>query len=269
MGFKEFMDAQSPFGGGITFRKLTRVRRLYILKAKDTGIFLHALYEKSSVLLHELKKCITLHFKVLFMNNPAQDLKHIKELMERSSRFISLSGLSGVFAGIYALIGAYFAKNYIQSRGYVRGERNDFQWVDFHWNLVGIAVVVLSASLITAIFFTTRNARKKGQRIWDVHAKRLLVNLAIPLAAGGVFVLLLLANGSGYLVAPAMLLFYGLALVNGSNFTLRDIRYLGLCEIALGLLATYFWGHGLLFWTLGFGVLHIVYGGLMYWKYER
>jgi len=203
------------------------------------------------------------------MNNAAQDLKHIKELMERSSRFISLSGLSGVFAGVYALMGAFFANQYIKSNGYTRGTTNDFEWADFHWHLVGIASLVLLASLTTAVYFTTKNARKKGQRIWDVHAKRLLINLAIPLFAGGVFVLLLLANGTGYLVAPAMLLFYGLALVNGSNFTLRDIRYLGLSEIALGLLATYFWGHGLLFWTLGFGVLHIVYGGLMYWKYER
>jgi hypothetical protein len=96
-----------------------------------------------------------------------------------------------------------------------------------------------------------------------------VINLAIPLAVGGIFCAILLYHGIVYLMAPAMLIFYGLALVNGSKYTLTDIRYLGLSEIVLGVFAAFFIGYGLLAWAIGFGVLHIVYGTLMYYKYER
>ena len=71
------------------------------------------------------------------------------------------------------------------------------------------------------------------------------------------------------LVAPTTLLFYGLALYNAGKYTLDEIRYLGVSEIILGLLGCIFIGYGLMFWALGFGVLHIVYGFMMWWKYER
>jgi hypothetical protein len=63
--------------------------------------------------------------------------------------------------------------------------------------------------------------------------------------------------------------FYGLALVNASKYTLTDIRYLGITEIILGILNIFFLRRGLYFWALGFGVLHIIYGLVMWWKYER
>jgi hypothetical protein len=44
---------------------------------------------------------------------------------------------------------------------------------------------------------------------------------------------------------------------------------LGICEIGLGLIASIYMGYGLLFWAVGFGVLHIIYGIVMYMKYER
>ncbi len=203
------------------------------------------------------------------MSNAKKDIKEIKSLMERSSRFISLSGLSGVFAGLYALTGAYITQVYWFPK---KGNRHLEEYAAQNYNLemMALALAILIMSILTAIFFTTRNARKKKQKIWDRTSQRMLVNLAIPLVTGGIFILILLYLQMGiFLIAPAMLIFYGLALINGSKYTLNDIRYLGYCEIVLGLLATYFYGNGLLFWTLGFGVLHIVYGALMYWKYER
>lgn len=203
------------------------------------------------------------------MRTAESDLKDIKELMERSSRFISLSGLSGVFAGVYALIGAWVATVYVLPA------RQEYDLLGNTENLeklpliVMIAASVLILSIATAIFFTTKNARKKNQKIWDKRSQRMLSNLAAPLVTGGLFLLILLAQGTLYLIAPAMLIFYGLALINGSKYTLNDIRYLGYMEIILGLLATWFYGNGLLFWTIGFGVLHIIYGAVMYWKYER
>ena len=197
-------------------------------------------------------------------------LHEIRNIMDRSSRFISLSGLSGVFAGLSALAGAAVVKWYFS-------EHNINYYDDLGSNLtsenilflLAVAVAVLILAFCTALYFTARNARKKNYRTWDNQSKRLLLNLAIPLATGGVFCVILLYHEILYLVAPAMLVFYGLALLNGSKYTLGDIRYLGLFEIILGLLASFFVGYGLLAWTVGFGMLHIVYGALVYFKYER
>jgi hypothetical protein len=197
------------------------------------------------------------------------NLLEIRSLMERSSRFISLSGLSGILAGSFALLGAlaahlYLKKNYFNLRDpYISFDRSEV--ILF---LLGDAMIVLVLALASGIFFSLRQAKKKEQKIWDHTSKRLLINLAIPLVAGGFFCLSLLYYAPG-LVAPATLVFYGLALLNGSKFTLDDVRYLGIAEIILGLIATCYLGYGLVFWALGFGVLHIVYGIVMYRKYDQ
>lgn len=197
-------------------------------------------------------------------------------MMERSSRFISLSGLSGVSAGICALVGAYIARGMIH--GYLDYARSETLAADvfsaearnvFEFRMFGLAMAVLVAALLTSTLFTLRKARKNNLPIWDHASKRLAINMAIPLAAGGVFVIGLLQHGGWNYVAPACLVFYGLALVNASKYTLTDIRYLGLLEIALGCICMYFPHEGLYFWTGGFGILHIIYGLIMWWKYER
>jgi hypothetical protein len=208
-----------------------------------------------------------------------ENLSEIRLLMERSSRFISLSGLSGVAAGIFAIIGAtaaYFylnmnAEPYNQSRAYYENAilDNGKPNVSFYLFFFTDAITVLIASLLTGSILTIRKAKKKGQSVWDVSARRLVVNIMIPLISGGLFCLILLYHGIVGLVAPATLIFYGLALLNASKYTLDDIRYLGICEIGLGLISSVYVGYGLLFWTIGFGLLHIIYGTLMYNKYEK
>lgn len=197
-------------------------------------------------------------------------LHEIRNIMDRSARFLSLSGLSGIFAGLSALTGAAVVKWYFSSQGinYYRDAGSNLT-SDHRLFLVIVAAVVLIVAILTATFFTVRNARKKNQRPWDNQSKRLLVNLAVPLATGGLFCVILLHHNIIFLIAPAMLIFYGLALLNGSKYSIGDIRYLGLFEIATGLLAAVFPGYGLLLWTFGFGVLHIVYGALVWFKYER
>jgi hypothetical protein len=194
-----------------------------------------------------------------------QDISEIRSMMERSSRFISLSGLSGVMAGIYALVGAGLAHWCITL--YRTGEIDSYRTVVSYLFL--IAGVVLLLAIGTGIWLTTRRARQQGQKIWDPSARRLAMHLMIPLAVGGIFSLILVGQGYTGIVAPSMLIFYGLALINASKYTLTDVMYLGLAEVAIGLLATVVIGYGLLFWTLGFGGLHIVYGASMYYKYER
>ena len=201
-----------------------------------------------------------------------ETLEDIKRMMERSSRFISLSGLSGIAAGICALTGAWFAneelgtyyKNYDDRGGYA-GE--DFQQLKLR--LLIIAFAVLAAAWASAFYFTWRKAKHNKLPVWDLTAKRLTINMLIPLVAGGLFILALYQYDAWQFIAPACLIFYGLALVNASKYTLTDVRYLGLLQIVLGLINTQFVGYGLYFWAAGFGVLHIIYGFVMWWKYEK
>jgi hypothetical protein len=196
-----------------------------------------------------------------------QALSDIRSMMERSSRCISLSGLSGVFSGVFALAGAFFANMKLVDFNDCQRYRGDVR--DTIVYLFTDAVLVLVASLLAGTLLTIRNSKRKGIAVWDATARRLLVNLAIPLVTGGLFCLIMLYHGDIGLVAPATLIFYGLALINASKYTFNDIRYLGICEILLGLGASFYIGYGLLFWAIGFGVLHIVYGTVMYFKYER
>ena len=214
------------------------------------------------------------------MSDTKQQLEHLAEmraLMERSSRFLSLSGLSGVWAGLCALAGAAAMYAYLELLPLADGPGLYYEKAirTLKWGLnyksvfILMALIVLATALAGGIFFTTRKARRQGQKIWDASSRRLLWAVAVPLTTGGIFCLALLYWDLPGLVAPATLVFYGLALVNGSKFTLRDVEFLGLSEIALGLLGMFDLGTGLELWALGFGVLHIFYGAWMYWKYER
>ncbi len=200
-----------------------------------------------------------------------ETLQDIKRMMERSSRFISLSGLSGVSAGICALIGAWIARGYMRSYAVeVTTDTGAISAGDMlEMRMLVLAVGVLAAALLSSTWFTWRKARKSQLPIWDHASKKLAINMAIPLAAGGFFALGLLQHGGWNFIAPACLVFYGLALVNASKYTLTDIRYLGILEIVLGCVNMYFPHEGLYFWATGFGLLHIIYGLIMWWKYER
>ncbi len=197
------------------------------------------------------------------------DIREIKEIMERSSRFISLSGYSGVMAGIFALCASYLAYQTVYpSQNYLGYRMADLTFESIS-TLILIAVVTIVLSVGSGIFFTTKRAKQMNQSLSDIQTKRLLMNLAIPLVSGGLLCLILLFKGFVGLMAPLTLIFYGLALVNASKYTLSEVRSLGIIEVCLGLIATYFIGYGLLFWAVGFGVMHIVYGILMRLKYEK
>ena len=206
---------------------------------------------------------------------PIDQLAEIKSMMERSSKFISLSGLSGVSVGIIALIGAAFAffvlnydDRYFDPSVYFTQSRNIiFPSIILSLMLDGLIVLILAIG--SALFFTSRKAQKLGEKAWSNISKRMLYNLFVPLASGGIFCLILIYYGIIFLVAPAMLVFYGLALINASKFTLKEIHYLGLCEILLGIFGLIFVGYGLIFWSIGFGLLHIIYGIIMYYRYDK
>ena len=207
-------------------------------------------------------------------NDSLHTLNEIRDLMERSSKFLSLSGLSGVFAGVFALLGAGAA--YIRFKTdwiteilepftpYASNGRKEI--IIF---LLADGFLVLLLSLSVCIVLTMRKARRKRLTVWNSSSRRLLISLAVPLATGGIFCLAMLYYGYIWLVFPATLLFYGLSIVSASRFTYPEVFSLGISEIVLGCIALFLTGYSLLFWSLGFGVLHIFYGLSMYNKYDR
>ena len=205
-------------------------------------------------------------------NQHLEALQDIRQLMQRSSRFLSLSGLSGIAAGFWALLGAYFAYQWIGDYYYqydTTGSFSGYAFGQLKLKLFLLAAIVLSLALLSAFYFTWRRTKETKTPFWNHTSKQLAINMLIPLAAGGLFLLSMLQHNEWRFVVPASLIFYGLALVNGSKYTLSDIRYLGISEIILGLVATQYIGYGLHFWAVGFGVLHIIYGFIMWWKNER
>lgn len=198
-----------------------------------------------------------------------EDLVHIRSMMERSSRFISLSGLSGVFAGLSALLGGVYVYQLFKVNGIEYFEDNHQLYsTSLITELILTAFVILFFALAFGIFFTVRKSKKLNLPIWTSATKNMLFNLAIPIIAGAVFCFALVYHQMFILVAPSTLIFYGLALLNAEKYTYSDIKYLGFSEVILGSIALFFVGYGLVFWILGFGILHIFYGLLLFKKYK-
>lgn len=206
-----------------------------------------------------------------------KQLEHIAEmraLMERSTRFLSLSGLSGIWAGAWALIGVAVVFWYLDmspfdlDNNYHERAIRTVKWGMGHrvfFPLLG--AVLLAIVLGGGLYFTLQKARKRGEGIWDSSSRRFAYALFTPLITGGILSLALLWRDYINLVAPITLIFYGLSLVNGAAYTLRDVRYLGYLEVLLGLTGIFLPGYGLEIWAIGFGILHIIYGLLMHVRY--
>lgn len=207
--------------------------------------------------------------------DPLAQLTEIRAIMERSSRFLSLSGLSGVGAGVVALAGTAVAYYYLEMQSLVHNYRTlDLTTVAERRAmlpfLLGLSVAVIAVALLVAAFFTLRRTRRAGlASIWTAPARRLALALLVPLVVGGLFCLKLFLSGAPELVMSGLLLFYGLALLSGSKYTLDEIKYLGILQIALGLVALLLPGQGLVLFGAGFGFGHIFYGSVMYNRYER
>jgi len=197
-----------------------------------------------------------------------QDLTEIKSIMNKSTRFISLSGVSGILTGTYALIGAVVVNFLIKSYQFGDSSIALLPLSYFEYLLMAVALTILILSIVTAYILTKKKAKLNNEQIWNTTSKRLLNSFLIPLITGGLFCVILYQYGLIGLIAPTTLVFYGLACINSSKYTLGDIYYLGIVNIVIGLIATQFIGYELYFWGLGFGIFHIIYGILMYKKQE-
>lgn len=195
----------------------------------------------------------------------ARDLSEIRSMMERSSKFVWLSGWAGIIAGFYALTGAYIAYSvfdfnpdaivYTPSSGIL--------------NVVLLAVVICVLAAATATLLSYNRAKHRGEKLWNATSRRLLMNMAVPFFTGGILILILIAKGLMGWIAPFSLIFYGLALYNASKYTYGEVRIFGIVQIILGLISAYFVEYGLLIWAAGFGIVHIIYGIYIHFKYEK
>ena len=202
--------------------------------------------------------------------NYIDDIQSIRSIMEERSRFLSLNGLAGVLVGIYALIGAYVGhKMSINASSVPIADIRQGEFTSIIYRLIIVALIVLFLSIGTSFILTQKKAKKRGESLWTVATKKLISSFLIPLVTGGMFGLILLWKGYVLLIAPTTLIFYGLALYSASRYTVNDIRALGITEIILGLVCMFYSGWGIYFWAFGFGILHILYGFVMYLKYDR
>ncbi|MEO7962139.1 MAG: hypothetical protein ABIR19_11360 [Ginsengibacter sp.] len=202
-------------------------------------------------------------------NESLQELRHIKQMMERSTRFSSLSGFSGIAAGICALGGIWLVVKKINLWREINLEHLDAPKDNLATDLLLIAISTFVAAAIFSFLFVYLRCKKLNIPLMGMSARRVVINMAIPLLAGSLFILRLATTGNYLMIPPACLIFYGLALVNASKYTLEEIRYLGLLEIIIGVINLWLLGHGLTFWAVGFGLLHILYGIIIWWKYEK
>ena len=193
-----------------------------------------------------------------------EDIAEIRSMMERSSKFLSLSGWAGIMAGIYALAATWAAHSLF---GFWPDEI--FYTSPGLTKITFLAATILALSLITAVYFSWEKALTNNKSIWNATSRRLLASMAVPLVSGGILSIIFISKDLIGFVAPATLLFYGLALVNAGHYTIREVRLMGYVQIGLGLLNAGFIEYGLLFWALGFGIVHIIYGVYMHFRYER
>jgi uncharacterized membrane protein YidH (DUF202 family) len=199
------------------------------------------------------------------------DIAEIRSIMERSTKFLSLAGLAGVLAGIYALAGAFIAYrvfNFNPDTVFWTNAGTDNSDTTIS-SVIYVAVVILLLALSTAVFLSVRRAADRGEKFWNSTTRRLIANAAVPFVTGGLFVVILIFKGMTGLIAPVTLIFYGLSLVGAGKFTYSEVQVLGIIQILLGLAGSCFVEAGLLLWCTGFGLFNIVYGIYMYYKYER
>ena len=208
-------------------------------------------------------------FQSAFNMTNKEHSKENKIYINGSSNFISLSGLSGILTGVYALAGA-FAANFLVSNYLNPNSGISLLPISFlEYMLVGIAILVLIFSTLTAFIIFYRKAKRNKEKMWDASSKKLLLYFSLPLFIGGVFCILFYKYGFNGLIPSTMLIFYGLACLSASKYTFGEIRYLGIVHIIIGLISTQFTDYSLYFWAIGFGCIHIIYGIRTYRKSDK
>jgi hypothetical protein len=192
-----------------------------------------------------------------------KDIAEMRSIMERSTKFLSLSGVAVVLIGVYALVAVYIAYQVI---GYDPREATSPDMIN---KLLGFGAIVMAVSVITVIFLSRQKAIRRNEKFWNPTFRRLLVHALTPLLTGGILILIFIAKDLPAFIIPLSLVFYGLMLYTAGKFTFPEFQAIGLVEIALGLFSAYYTPYSLGSWAIGFGLVHIGLGLYLYFRYER
>jgi hypothetical protein len=179
------------------------------------------------------------------------NIRFIRETMERAGSFTAVSGWGGIAMGITAL-----GASVIASR----------QETVLAWLVTWLAEAAVAIGI--ALWTTYSKARASGTALLSGPGRRFVYSFAPPLFVGVLLTILLVRIGSIAEVAGVWLLLYGTAVVTGGAFSIRVVPLMGLCFIVLGTVALFCppsWGNAFL--AVGFGGLHLIFGGIIAGKY--
>ncbi len=188
----------------------------------------------------------------LALHDRAMDnLRYIRETMERASAFTGISGWGQVAIGVTALISAFIAARQLSFQG---------------WLAVWIAEAVVS--LLIAGWSMDRKARAAQMPLLSGPGRKVAFSLSPPIFVGGLLTVVLYQAGLTNEIPGIWLLLYGTGVVTGGMFSVRIVPIMGLCFMALGAV-TLFSSPALANWFLaaGFGGLHIVFGVIIARRY--
>jgi hypothetical protein len=188
----------------------------------------------------------------LALDDRARDnLRFIRETMERAGSFTAVSGWGGVAMGITAIGAAVIASR---------------QSSPLEWLMTWISEATIAIAI--AGWTTVSKARDSGTSLFSGPGRRFVYSFAPPLFAGGVLTLLLVRLGFTGVISGVWLLLYGTGVVTGGAFSIRIVPLMGLCFMVLGTVALFCpWSWGNLFLAAGFGGLHVVFGAVIARKY--
>ncbi|MEM7417422.1 MAG: hypothetical protein AAF389_18165 [Gemmatimonadota bacterium] len=179
------------------------------------------------------------------------NLRYIRQAMERSGSFTHVSGIGGVGMGSLAIGAAALAWN----------ASTTAEWL-------AIWLVAAGASLAVSVLAMARKSAADGVTLLTGPGRKFAWSVTPPLAAGGVLTIALVRAGAFDLLPGMWLLLYGAAIVTGGSHSVRSIPFMGAAFMAAGvgaLLTPASWGD--VWMAVGFGVLHIVFGALIWRKH--
>jgi hypothetical protein len=183
----------------------------------------------------------TLHHRAM------DNLRYIRETMERASSFTAVPGWGGVLVGLTAMAAALIAARV----------RDEHRWM-----------LVWACELPLALFVGGLTMKRKASaaqlKLLSGPGRKFTLSLAPPLLAGALLSVAL-ARVEAYDILPGLwMLLYGAGVMTGGAFSVKVVPVMGLCFMALGsvaLFAPISWGNSLM--AMGFGGLHVIFGTII------
>ena len=177
-----------------------------------------------------------------FDSRAADDLKFIRQTMERSASFTAVPGWGQVVVGATALIAALTARHSLSDK-----------WVEIWLGEAGFAVAI-------ALVAMNWKAARRGLPLTSGPGRKFAFNFLPPIAAGALLTVALLRTDDYALLPATWLLLYGVAVVTGGAVSVPIVPMMGACFMALGAGALLLPSAANWWMAAGFGGLHIVFG---------